>query len=55
MIKIGLDKNMSTVRGRKIKVTKSNENSTIFVGNIRKNWGNDEVEGKIRRIVKKNK
>lgn len=53
MVKLGLNKNMSTIRGRKIKVTKSNENSTIFIGNIRKNWSIIEVETKVRRIVYK--
>lgn len=42
--------NGTTLKGRKIKVTKSNENSTIFIGNIRKTWTNEEVETKIRRI-----
>ena len=27
------------------------ENSTIFIGNIRKNWINEEVEIKVKRIV----
>lgn len=43
-----LDETM--VKGRKIKVTKSNENSTIFIGNIRKTWTSEEVETKVRRI-----
>lgn len=47
----GLAKNGDLINNRKIKVTKSNENSTIFIGNIRKNWTNEEVEIKIRRIV----
>jgi hypothetical protein len=51
MVKSALNKNMSTIRGRKIKVTKSNENSTIFIGNIRKNWTTTDVELKVRRIV----
>lgn len=51
MLRLGLNKNGITVRGRKIKVTKSNENSTIFIGNIRKNWTNNDVELKVRRIV----
>jgi hypothetical protein len=53
MIKSALNKNMSMIKGRKIKVTKSNENSTIFIGNIRKNWTATDVELKVRRIVKK--
>lgn len=51
MIKDALNKNMSLIKGRKIKVTKSNENSTIFIGNIRKNWSTTDVELKVRRIV----
>ena len=54
MIKSALDKNMSTIKGRKVKVTKSNENSTIFIGNIRKNWSVNDVELKVRRIVSLN-
>jgi len=46
-----MNKNMSMIKGRKIKVTKSNENSTIFIGNIRKNWSMVDVELKVRRIV----
>jgi hypothetical protein len=46
-----LNKNMMILKGRKMKVTKSNENSTIFIGNIRKNWTNHDVEIKVRRIV----
>ncbi len=46
-----LDKNGVTLKGRKLKITKSNENSTIFIGNIRKNWINEEVEIKVKRIV----
>lgn len=42
--------NGTVLKGRKIKVTKSNENSTIFIGNIRKTWTNEEVETKVRRI-----
>ena len=53
MLRPGLNKNGDTIRGRRIKVTKSNENSTIFIGNIRKNWTNTDVELKIRRIVRK--
>lgn len=52
MIKSALNKNMSLIKGRKIKVTKSNENSTIFIGNIRKNWTVNDVELKVRRIVR---
>ena len=52
MIKSALNKNMSMIKGRKIKVTKSNENSTIFIGNIRKNWTATDVELKVRRIVR---
>ncbi len=52
MVKSALNKNMSTIKGRKIKVTKSNENSTIFIGNIRKNWSVNDVELKVRRIVR---
>jgi len=54
MIKSALNKNMSLIKGRKIKVTKSNENSTIFIGNIRKNWTVNDVELKVRRIVRNN-
>ena len=46
-----LSKNMCVLKGRKMKVTKSNENSTIFIGNIRKNWSKSDVEIKVRRIV----
>jgi len=52
MIKSALNKNLSLIKGRKIKVTKSNENSTIFIGNIRKNWTTSDVELKVRRIVR---
>lgn len=51
-LRCALDKNMEILKGRKMKVTKSNENSTIFIGNIRKNWSNNDVEIKVRRIVK---
>lgn len=51
MLRQALEKNMQVLKGRKMKVTKSNENSTIFIGNIRKNWTNEEVETKVRRIV----
>lgn len=43
--------NLTMLKGRRIKITKSNENSTIFIGNIRKTWTNSEVESKVRRIV----
>ena len=46
-----LNKNGMSLRARKLKITKSNENSTIFIGNIRKNWINEEVEIKVKRIV----
>jgi hypothetical protein len=52
MLREGLNKNMMILKGRKMKVTKSNENSTIFIGNIRKNWTNSDVEIKVRRIVR---
>lgn len=51
MLKDALSKNMCIIKGRKMKVTKSNENSTIFIGNIRKNWTRQEVETKVKRIV----
>ncbi len=51
MLKNALIKNMAILKGRKMKVTKSNENSTIFIGNIRKNWTNSDVEVKVKRIV----
>ena len=38
------------LNNRYIKVTKSNENATIFIGNIRKTWTKEELETKIRRI-----
>ena len=38
------------LNNRHIKVTKSNENATIFIGNIRKTWTQEELETKIRRI-----
>ncbi len=40
----------SLLNNRRIKVTKSNENATIFIGNIRKTWTKEELETKIRRI-----
>ena len=40
----------SLLNNRHIKVTKSNENATIFIGNIRKTWTKEELETKIRRI-----
>ena len=45
-----LELNLSNLQGRQIKVTKSNENSTIFIGNIRKTWNKEDVETKVRRI-----
>jgi hypothetical protein len=51
MLKNALNKNLPPLKGRKLKVTKSNENSTIFIGNIRKNWTNQDVEIKVKRIV----
>ncbi len=51
MLREAVNKNMTVLKGRKIKITKSNENSTIFIGNIRKNWKNSEIETKVRRIV----
>jgi hypothetical protein len=53
MLKNALNKNLALLKGRKVKVTKSNENSTIFIGNIRKNWTNQDVETKVKRIVRK--
>ncbi len=52
MLKNALNKNLPPLKGRKLKVTKSNENSTIFIGNIRKNWTNQDVEIKVKRIVR---
>jgi hypothetical protein len=52
MLKNALNKNLISIKGRKIKVTKSNENSTIFIGNIRKNWTHQDVETKVKRIVR---
>ena len=40
----------TSLNNRHIKVTKSNENATIFIGNIRKTWTKEELETKIRRI-----
>jgi hypothetical protein len=51
MTKDALSKNMCIIKGRKMKVTKSNENSTIFIGNIRKNWTRQDIEIKVKRIV----
>lgn len=51
-LKQALQKNGLMLKGRKLKITKSNENSTIFIGNIRKTWTNEEVEIKVRRIVR---
>lgn len=49
--KSALVKNGVVLNFRQIKVTKSNDNTTIFIGNIRKNWTNNDVEVKVRRIV----
>ena len=49
--KFALNKNGVALNFRQIKVTKSNDNTTIFIGNIRKNWSNNDVEVKVRRIV----
>ncbi len=49
--KLAISKNGVILNFRQIKVTKSNDNSTIFIGNIRKNWTNNEIESKVRRIV----
>ncbi len=51
MLKNGLNNCNVIIKGRNVKVTKSNENSTIFIGNIRKNWTNQDVETKVKRIV----
>ncbi len=51
MLRAALGKNLTNLKGRKMKITKSNENSTIFIGNIRKNWNNSDVEVKVKRIV----
>lgn len=51
MLKEAMNKNMTILKGRKMKITKSNENSTIFIGNIRKNWKNNDIETKVKRIV----
>jgi RNA recognition motif-containing protein len=51
MLRAAMNKNLSNLKGRKMKITKSNENSTIFIGNIRKNWSNPDVEIKVKRIV----
>jgi len=51
--KFALNKNGVVLNFRQIKVTKSNDNTTIFIGNIRKNWSNNDVEVKVRRIVSK--
>ena len=50
MLKAAMIKNGMEIKGRKIRISKSNENSTIFIGNIRKNWTEKEVDTKIRRI-----
>ena len=51
MLRAAINKNMTVLKGRKMKITKSNENSTIFIGNIRKNWKNADIEAKVKRIV----
>jgi len=51
MLKAAINMNMTVLKGRKMKITKSNENSTIFIGNIRKNWKNADIESKVKRIV----
>jgi hypothetical protein len=51
MLRGAMNKNLTNLKGRKMKITKSNENSTIFIGNIRKNWSNSDVEIKVKRIV----
>jgi hypothetical protein len=51
MLNYALSLNSQVLKGRKMKVTKSNENSTIFIGNIRKSWTNNDVETKVKRIV----
>ena len=50
MAKNALKLDSTMLNNRHIKVTKSNENATIFIGNIRKTWTQDELETKIRRI-----
>ena len=52
MLKEAMNLNMTVLKGRKMKITKSNENSTIFIGNIRKNWKNTDIEAKVKRIVR---
>lgn len=52
MLRAAMNKNLANLKGRKMKITKSNENSTIFIGNIRKNWSNTDVEIKVKRIVR---
>jgi hypothetical protein len=49
--KSALSKNGEILNFRQIKVTKSNDNTTIFIGNIRKNWSKSDIEVKVRRIV----
>ena len=47
---LALKLDSTRLNSRNIKVTKSNENATIFIGNIRKSWTKEELETKIRRI-----
>jgi RNA recognition motif-containing protein len=47
---LALKLDSTLLNNRHIKVTKSNENATIFIGNIRKTWTKEELETKIRRI-----
>ena len=47
---LALKLDSTRLNNRNIKVTKSNENATIFIGNIRKSWTKEELETKIRRI-----
>lgn len=42
--------NGTILNGRNIKITKSNENATIFIGNIRKSWSQQDVETKVKRV-----
>ena len=50
MANTALKLDSTVLNNRHIKVTKSNENATIFIGNIRKTWTQEELETKIRRI-----
>lgn len=51
MAKDALSKNNDMLNERNIVVTKSNENSTIFIGNLKKTWNKQEVNEKVKRIV----